>query len=202
MIANLFKPGSETEDYGIIRELFVDFYSTSGKKKPENINIFRDGVSESQFTQILNMELVQACKFPDEKWSPKFTVIVAQKNYHTKFFQSGRPENVPPGTVIDKGVCFLRKNDFYLCAFAGMIETRSGLHINYHFLHDEIGSSVDDLQGLVRSLSYVTTVVYVGNIFSFNCFSSEEVATTLLQPHDLAAVECWKSSTLLINEVP
>jgi hypothetical protein len=39
----------------------------------------------------------QACKFLDESWSPKFTVIVAQKNHHTKFFQDGSPDNVPPG---------------------------------------------------------------------------------------------------------
>ncbi|KAL9451109.1 hypothetical protein AB3S75_012790 [Citrus x aurantiifolia] len=166
MIANLFKPGSETEDYGIIRELFVDFYSTSGKRKPENIIIFRDGVSESQFNQVLNIELdqiIEASKFLDEKWSPKFTVIVAQKNHHTKFFQSGRPENVPPGTVVDKGVCHPRNNDFYLCAHAGMIGTSRPTH--YHVLHDEIGFSADDLQELVHSLSYVyqrsTTAVSV-----------------------------------------
>lgn len=28
---------------------------------------------------------------------PKFTVVVAQKNHHTKLFQAGAPENVPPG---------------------------------------------------------------------------------------------------------
>lgn len=166
LIANLFKPGSETKDCGIIRDLFVDFYSTSGKRKPENIIIFRDGVSESQFNQVLNIELdqiIEACKSLDEKWSPKFTVIVAQKNHHTKFFQSGRPENVPPGTVIDKGVCHPRNNDFYLCAHAGMIGTSRPTH--YHVLHDEIGFSADDLQELVHSLSYVyqrsTTAVSV-----------------------------------------
>jgi eukaryotic translation initiation factor 2C len=42
---------------------------------------------------------MQACKFLDEKWEPKFTVIVAQKNHHTRFFQTGSPENVPPGKL-------------------------------------------------------------------------------------------------------
>jgi eukaryotic translation initiation factor 2C len=28
---------------------------------------------------------------------PKFTVIIAQKNHHTKLFQADSPENVPPG---------------------------------------------------------------------------------------------------------
>ncbi|KAJ0105763.1 hypothetical protein Patl1_18837 [Pistacia atlantica] len=62
-----------------------------------------DGVSESQFNQVLNIELdpsIEACKFLDEKWCPKFVVIAAQKNHHTKFFQSGFP-----GTVLDNRVC-------------------------------------------------------------------------------------------------
>ena len=31
---------------------------------------------------------------------PKFTVIVAQKNHHTKLFQANAQENVPPGMLL------------------------------------------------------------------------------------------------------
>ncbi|PKI40289.1 protein argonaute 4-like [Punica granatum] len=155
MIDSLFKKVSDKEDEGIMRELLLDFYTSSGKRKPEQIIIFRDGVSESQFNQVLNVELdqiIEACKFLDEKWNPKFVVIVAQKNHHTKFFQNS-PDNVPPGTIIDNKVCHPRNNDFYLCAHAGMIGTTRPTH--YHILHDEVGFSADDLQELVHSLSYV-----------------------------------------------
>ncbi|KAF1891789.1 hypothetical protein Lal_00031598 [Lupinus albus] len=116
----------------------------------------KDGVSESQFNQVLNHELndmIKACEHLDESWSPKFTVIIAQKNHHTKFFQANSPENVPPGTVIDNKICHPHNNDFYMCAQAGMIGTTRPTH--YHVLHDEIGFSADDLQELVHSLSYV-----------------------------------------------
>uniref|UniRef100_A0A0D9ZGT2 Uncharacterized protein n=2 Tax=Oryza glumipatula TaxID=40148 RepID=A0A0D9ZGT2_9ORYZ len=149
MMSSLFKPRG-TEDDGLIRESLIDFYTSSGKRKPDHVIVFRDGVSESQFTQVINIELdqiIEACKFLDEKWSPKFTVIVAQKNHHTKFFQSGSPDNVPPGTVVDKQVCHPRNYDFYMCAHAGMIGTTRPTH--YHVLHDEIGFSPDDLQELV-----------------------------------------------------
>lgn len=43
----------------LFRELLVDFYSSSQKRKPDHIIIFRDGVSESQFNQVLNIELDQ-----------------------------------------------------------------------------------------------------------------------------------------------
>ncbi|KAJ7964879.1 Protein argonaute like [Quillaja saponaria] len=156
MIDSLFKPVSDKDDEGMIRELLLDFYLSSGKRKPDNIIIFRDGVSESQFNQVLNIELdqiIEGCKFLDEKWSPKFVVIVAQKNHHTKFFQPGSPDNVPPGTIIDNKICHPRNNDFYLCAHAGMIGTTRPTH--YHVLLDEVGFSADDLQELVHSLSYV-----------------------------------------------
>ncbi|KAK7274510.1 hypothetical protein RIF29_15602 [Crotalaria pallida] len=155
MIESLFKPVSDTVDDGIMRELLLDFQSTSGRK-PQHIIIFRDGVSESQFNQVLNHELndiIKACEHLDESWSPKFTVIIAQKNHHTKFFQANSPDNVPPGTVIDNKICHPQNNDFYLCAQAGMIGTTRPTH--YHVLHDEIGFSADDLQELVHSLSYV-----------------------------------------------
>ncbi|XVF46380.1 hypothetical protein PTKIN_Ptkin03bG0022300 [Pterospermum kingtungense] len=156
MIDSLFKRVSDKEDEGILREVLLDFYTSSGKRKPDQIIIFRDGVSESQFNQVLNIELdqiMEACKFLDEAWNPKFVVIVAQKNHHTKFFQQGSPDNVPPGTVIDNKICHPKNNDFYLCAHAGMIGTTRPTH--YHVLLDQIGFSADDLQELVHSLSYV-----------------------------------------------
>ncbi|RDX95578.1 Protein argonaute 4A, partial [Mucuna pruriens] len=156
MIQNLFKPVSDTEDEGIIREVLMDFI-TAGKGKPQQIIIFRDGVSESQFNQVLNIELsniIEACKHLDESWDPKFTLITAQKNHHTRFFQANAREsgNVPPGTIIDNTVCHPRNNDFYLCAQAGMIGTTRPTH--YVVLHDEIGFTADQVQELVHSLSY------------------------------------------------
>ncbi|KAL5583098.1 hypothetical protein UlMin_015540 [Ulmus minor] len=156
MIDSLYKRVSDTEDEGIVRELLLDFYTSSRKMKPDQIIIFRDGVSESQFNQVLNIELdqiIEACKFLDANWEPKFVVIVAQKNHHTKFFLPNSPDNVQPGTIIDNRICHPRNNDFYLCAHAGMIGTTRPTH--YHVLLDEVGFSADDLQELVHSLSYV-----------------------------------------------
>ncbi|KAJ6756606.1 TRANSLATION INITIATION FACTOR 2C putative-RELATED [Salix purpurea] len=157
MVDSLFKQTADKkDDSGIVRELLLDYYKSSGQTKPAQIIIFRDGVSESQFNQVLNIELdqiIEACKFLDESWSPKFTLIVAQKNHHTKFFQDGSPDNVPPGTVIDNAVCHPQSYDFYMCAHAGMIGTTRPTH--YHVLLDEIGFSADDLQELIHSLSYV-----------------------------------------------
>ncbi|KAF8410786.1 hypothetical protein HHK36_003323 [Tetracentron sinense] len=156
MIDSLYKPLANGEDDGIIRELLMDFYMTSNSRKPKQIIIFRDGVSESQFNQVLNIELeqiIKALKHLGEVDLPKFTVIIAQKNHHTKLFQAGAPDNVPPGTVVDTKVVHPRNYDFYMCAQAGMIGTSRPAH--YHVLFDEICFSADDLQKLIHALSYV-----------------------------------------------
>lgn len=84
-----------------------------------------------------------------EPTPPKFTVIVAQKNHHTKLFLADGSANVPPGssvnwknpsiagcstcpdsvcftvfvtgTVVDTKVVHPRNYDFYMCPQAGMI---------------------------------------------------------------------------------
>ncbi|KAF3485792.1 hypothetical protein F2Q69_00052980 [Brassica cretica] len=73
-------------------------------RKPKQIIIFRDGVSESQFNQVLNIvvdQIIKAYQRLGETDVPKFTVNVAQKRHHTKLFQAKGHENVPAGTVVD-----------------------------------------------------------------------------------------------------
>ncbi|XP_031382181.1 protein argonaute 16 isoform X2 [Punica granatum] len=156
IIDALYKPLANGEDDGIMRELLLDFYESSKGRKPTQIIVFRDGVSETQFNQVLDIELQQIVKAYNhlgETSVPKFTVIVAQKNHHTKLFQANASENVSPGTVVDTEIVHPRNYDFYMCSHAGSIGTSRPAH--YHVLIDENGFSVDELQNLIHSLSYV-----------------------------------------------
>lgn len=49
--------------------------------------------------------MLQAYQHLGEVDVPKFTVIVAQKNHHTKLFQTGSPDNVPAGILLSD-LCF------------------------------------------------------------------------------------------------
>ncbi|KAJ8553965.1 hypothetical protein K7X08_024643 [Anisodus acutangulus] len=156
-IHSLFRPVSDREDTGIIRELLMNFYASSGNRKPEQIIIFRQGLSESQFKQIISEmeEIFKACKFLDETWSPKFTLIVAQRRHHTKLFQANSSDNIPPGTVIDTKICHpLYNNNFYMCTHVARAGTSRPVH--YFVLLDEIGFSSDNVQELVHCLCYVS----------------------------------------------
>ena len=72
----------------------------------------RDGVSEGQFTQVLQHELTairEACIKLESDFKPGITFIVVQKRHHTRLFcadrneQSGRSGNIPAGTTVDIG---------------------------------------------------------------------------------------------------
>nr|VDD66043.1 unnamed protein product [Brassica oleracea] len=155
MIDSLFQPVDDPVN-GDNANCLLEFFKTSNARKPKQIIIFRDGVSESQFNQVLNIEvdqIIKAYQRLGETDVPKFTVIVAQKRHHTKLFQAKGHENVPAGTVVDTKIVHPTNYDFYMCAHAGIIGTSRPAH--YHVLLDEIGFSPDELQNLIHSLSYV-----------------------------------------------
>ncbi|KAI3322094.1 Piwi-domain-containing protein [Xylariaceae sp. AK1471] len=143
---------------------------------PENILVYRDGVSEGQYSQVLEKELPHlraACKevYPaldQSKGLPRMTVIVVGKRHHTRFYvtkeaDADRSGNPKPGTVIDRGVTEARSWDFFLQAHAAIKGTARPAH--YFVVLDEIfrqrlakvpGKNVaDELQQLTQSMCYV-----------------------------------------------
>ncbi|KAL1394200.1 putative RNA interference and gene silencing protein [Phyllosticta capitalensis] len=116
---------------------------------PENIIVYRDGVSEGQYQMCTNQEMPQlreACKelypAPDTKRGlPRFTFIVVGKRHHTRFYPTSSQNaekngNNKPGTVVDRGVTNAREWDFYLQAHAAIQGTARPAH--YIVLLDEI----------------------------------------------------------------
>ncbi|PPS09125.1 hypothetical protein GOBAR_AA11521 [Gossypium barbadense] len=131
LISSYGAPGlSDKVDDGIMKEALLDFYTSSGKRKPNQIIIFRDGVSESQFNQVL-IKLLRLASSLTRSGTLKIMAIV------------GSPDNVLHGTVIDNKVCHPKNNDFYLGTHTGMIGITRQTH--YHVLLDQAGFSADDL---------------------------------------------------------
>ncbi|PPS20547.1 hypothetical protein GOBAR_AA00010 [Gossypium barbadense] len=137
-------------DDGIMKEALLDFYTSSGKRKPDQIIIFRDGVSESQFNQVL-IKLLRLASSLTRSGTLKIMVIVVQKTIIPSFFS------------IDLLTMCYMNNDFYLGTHAGMIGITRQTH--YHVLLNQAGFSADDLQEFVHSLSYMyqrsTTAIFV-----------------------------------------
>lgn len=136
-------------------------FSSRNKFKPDRIIIFRDGVAEGQFLQVLKEELRalrQACRTLDERHKPKVTFVVVQKRHHTRFAcknnqdAMGKGRNIPAGTVIDRQITSADGYDFYLCSHAGIQGTSRPA--KYHVIYDENNISSDDMQAIAYYLCH------------------------------------------------
>lgn len=118
---------------------------------PENILVYRDGVSEGQYQTVFEEEvplLRKACQAtypPDmtKKNLPRLSVIIVGKRHHTRFFPttSGQNDmhisgNCKPGTVVDRGVTEEGFWDFYLQSHAAIKGTARPAH--YVVVLDEV----------------------------------------------------------------
>ena len=117
---------------------------------PENILVYRDGVSEAQYREVLDVELPllrKACSklypAPDQKKGlPRITIVVVGKRHHTRFYPVNQKDaddgvsNPVPGTIVDRGVTEVRNWDFFLQAHKALQGTARPAH--YFVVHDEI----------------------------------------------------------------
>ncbi|KAH7112376.1 RNA interference and gene silencing protein, partial [Dactylonectria macrodidyma] len=146
---------------------------------PENILVYRDGVSEGQYQKVVDEEvplLRAACEEvyppPDQaKGLPHLTVVIVGKRHHTRFYptkeaDADRSGNTKPGTVVDRGITEARSWDFFLQAHAALQGTARPAH--YFIVLDEIfrprhraskspgrQGVADELQDLTQSMCYV-----------------------------------------------
>jgi eukaryotic translation initiation factor 2C len=123
---------------------------------PSHLYYFRDGVSEGQFAQVILQE-VDAMKgwFGRQKGRvPKFTVIIATKRHHIRFFprQGDKNGNPLPGTVVEQEVTHPRHWDFYMCSHVAIQGTARPVH--YHVLMDEAGCQPAELQKMIYHQCY------------------------------------------------
>ncbi|KAF7295918.1 Argonaute-like protein [Mycena chlorophos] len=110
---------------------------------PQRLVFYRDGVSESQFRQVIDQELplikgrLGACTALGI--NPKITLIVVGKRHHIRFFpvkpsEADRSGNAVAGTVIDTTITHPFIHDFYLLSHAGILGTSRPAH--YSVLYD------------------------------------------------------------------
>ena len=65
-----------------VKELLMLYYVENGKQKPKAILMYRDGVAESQFKEVLRYELnaiKEACASLELDYSPLVTFVTVQK---------------------------------------------------------------------------------------------------------------------------
>tara|TARA_R110002003_G_scaffold25_16_gene1274 strand:- start:18964 stop:21702 length:2739 start_codon:yes stop_codon:yes gene_type:complete len=132
-------------------------------KLPNKVIVYRDGVSESQYRIVLELEYPAFKKafdrlYGDEKKHPKITIVVVGKRHHTRFYPTkeedtdGKTGNPQPGTIVDRHVTGEKLFDFFLLAHQGLQGTSKPAH--YIVLKDDIKLGADQVQNLTHNLCY------------------------------------------------
>jgi hypothetical protein len=137
---------------------------------PKKILLYRDGVSEGQYTLVLNQELPHfEAAFNDlygkkTNW-PKMAIIVVGKRHHTRFYATSEEDadynpqrqrgsmNTKPGTVVDRGITGTTYHEFYMQAHQGLQGTARPGH--YIVIKDDIGFNANSLEQVTHSLCYL-----------------------------------------------
>lgn len=128
----------------------LELWQARNKSLPDNILIYRDGVSDGQMNLVLTRELPElrkACndaKFQNyykKAGPPKISIVIVGKRHHTRFYpakkeDASKSHNCNPGTVVDRGVTQARTWEFYLQAHHCIQGTARPAH--YVVILDEI----------------------------------------------------------------
>lgn len=180
----------------MFKEVYYRWYQNfEGKWHVESIIMFRDGVSDGQFDEVLQVELEalrKACKDISQNFRPAITYIIVTKRHHARFFadrqNSDRSGNILPGTVIDRDITSREFYDFYLNSHAGIQGTNRPS--KYTVLIDENNIPVDVLQGYIFRLSHgfvrcnrsvsIVNSVYYAHLLAFRgrAYLGEDISDT------------------------
>lgn len=132
---------------------------------PDHVYYFRDGVSEAQFSPLIENEVADLKNVFLTKCNgvlklmPKFTVVVAEKRHHIRFFPQPNTEacdkngNPVPGVLVDRDVTSVFEQDIYLNAHAAIKGTSRPTH--YSVIMDEAKVPVNTFQKLLYEHCYM-----------------------------------------------
>ncbi|KAN0105642.1 Piwi domain containing protein [Russula decolorans] len=115
-------------------------YRTKNRDLPQRVLVYRDGVSEGQFSIVVNDEI------------PKIRASFRKFDTAQKASNADNNGNPKPGTIVDRGVTAIYEYDFFLQAHGGLQGTTRPTH--YYVVCNEMDMNADDLQSLTNTVSY------------------------------------------------
>jgi len=163
---------------GLLKSRLALWQKHNKSQLPDNILIYRDGVSEGQYQPVLTEELPllrRACQelYPataTKAGLPRFSIVVVGKRHHTRFFptkeaDADRSHNTKNGLIVDRGITEVRNWDFFLQAHTCLQGTAKPAH--YYVVLDEIfgkgnlkkphpfPNAADTLEDLTHNMCYL-----------------------------------------------
>jgi eukaryotic translation initiation factor 2C len=182
-VAHISSQAGRQEMVGALVEamgcLFTAFRARNGNRMPETVIVYRDGVSEGQYDQVLQHELPQIHTAIELQGyaveAVRVVIVVCTKGHRTRLVCSDNAGsgyvNPCPGLVVDSHITSDSLNEFYLNSHAAIQGTAKPCR--YTLLYDELGFKMSELQ----LLTYWTTYLYA------RCNKSVSYATPAYYAH-------------------
>ena len=149
----------ETENINSMLKPLIQHWvqSVGNGRFPSRILYFRDGVSEQQYTHVLQQEVADMkalLRTAHPNLNIPFVVVIGGKRHHVRFFpeKGDRNGNALPGTLVESGATNPHENDFYLCSHAAIKGTARPMH--YQVILNEVGMSNEELQTILYEQVY------------------------------------------------
>lgn len=155
---------SESNIKEILTPFFEKWIDTVGKKSPPSIiYYFRDGVSETEYSEVLEKEVETIRKTMSAaagtEWKGKMCVVVANKRHHVRAFPDTKSRNSCdkngnplPGTLVDRDVTSPHGWDFFLYSHIALQGTARPVH--YTVLLDEVKHKPEQLINMIYEQCY------------------------------------------------
>jgi eukaryotic translation initiation factor 2C len=126
-------------------------------RAPQRLLYIRDGVSEGQYKAVLDEEVRDLKEYFAQLSGgvvPAFTVVIAGKRHHVRFFpeRGDRNGNPLPGTLVETGCTHPWEFDFYMCSHVAIKGTARPIH--YHCIMNEGKWQAAELQQFIFEHSY------------------------------------------------
>ncbi|KAF2817716.1 Piwi-domain-containing protein [Mytilinidion resinicola] len=156
------KPRNEMIDEmeSMVKDRIHAWKKENDGKWPQNVLYYRDGVSESQYSEVRKTEIkaIRDAFAKTANLTPRITAVIVAKRHGTRFYPTSEKDlvrsnrNCLPGTLVESGVTSPYYFDFYLQAHNGLQGTARPAH--YFVLENGMDFGARDLQDLTFRLCY------------------------------------------------
>jgi aubergine-like protein len=182
-------------------------FHTLNQTYPARILVYRDGVSEGQFSTVLNQEVAAIIDaLAKKRVDAKLTYIIVNKRIDAKVLSARSDEGCSEGTVVDSLITRRDLYDFYIVP----LFSRNGLAnpVHYAVLHD--GSQEDPARSIRPHALYALTYKLCFMYYNWSgpvrapapCMFAHKLAyllgdlqdkdtTYLPKPKLMSTVSCW-----------
>jgi eukaryotic translation initiation factor 2C len=158
------------------------------RRFPENVLYYRDGVSDTQYDEVITKELSTiknafigvAKQFKKHVPEFKITAVIVTKRHNTRFFPRQKDDemrgngNCKPGLLVEISITSPYYTDFYLQSHNAIKGTARSSH--YFVSQNEMGIEISHLEDLTHNLCHTYVRATTGVSYASPAYYADRLA--------------------------